>query len=308
MHNASTFDDPVPATTPARHRTARHRPAGHAPRPDRHRAAARAASAGSPQGSGRFPLTVDSIMRGPALVGYPPSGLRWSGDGTRLYFEWQARDEDESATWVVAADGSGLRRLSDEDRRLAPPVVGAMGSRPPAGPERGPRRHRPARHGCRHSDRADAHDRRRVVAAMGTRRDPRHVRARRRAVPAAPDRWRHPADRRIRAENARSEEDRQPGGADRRGDRRCSRTRARRSGSASGTRRAARRRRSPSSNCGPARPPRICNSMPPASTCGPWSPNAPNRPRPRMSPITSPKPATSATCPGGPRSATSRTR
>ncbi|MGI8673198.1 MAG: hypothetical protein ACR2LU_11410, partial [Luteitalea sp.] len=32
-----------------------------------------------------FPLTVASIMRGPRLVGYPPSGLRWSGDGTRLY-------------------------------------------------------------------------------------------------------------------------------------------------------------------------------------------------------------------------------
>lgn len=29
-----------------------------------------------------FALTVDSIMRGPALVGYPPSGLRWSGDST----------------------------------------------------------------------------------------------------------------------------------------------------------------------------------------------------------------------------------
>ena len=74
--------------------------------------------------SSHFPLTVDSIMRGPSLVGYPPTGLRWSGDGTRLYFEWQARDEDETATWVVAADGSGLRRLSDEDRKLAPPVSG----------------------------------------------------------------------------------------------------------------------------------------------------------------------------------------
>ncbi len=71
-----------------------------------------------------FPLTVDSIMRGPALVGYPPSSLRWSGDGARLYFEWQARDEDETATWVVNADGSGLRRLSDEDRRMAPPTAG----------------------------------------------------------------------------------------------------------------------------------------------------------------------------------------
>jgi hypothetical protein len=28
----------------------------------------------------KFQLTVDSIMRGPALVGYPPSDLRWSGD------------------------------------------------------------------------------------------------------------------------------------------------------------------------------------------------------------------------------------
>lgn len=74
--------------------------------------------------TGQFPLTVDSIMRGPRLVGYPPTGLRWSGDGTRLYFEWQDRDEEESATWVVAADGSGLRRLSDEERRLAPPVTG----------------------------------------------------------------------------------------------------------------------------------------------------------------------------------------
>ncbi len=72
----------------------------------------------------QFALTVDSIMRGPALVGYPPSGLRWSGDGARLYFEWQGRDEEETATWLVNADGSGLRRLTDDERRLAPPLVG----------------------------------------------------------------------------------------------------------------------------------------------------------------------------------------
>src|SRR5436305_6077830 len=30
-----------------------------------------------------FELTVDSIMRGPKLVGYPQTGLRWSGDSTR---------------------------------------------------------------------------------------------------------------------------------------------------------------------------------------------------------------------------------
>ncbi len=71
-----------------------------------------------------FDLGVDSIMRGPELVGHPPSGLRWSGDGARLYFEWRVRGEDETATWVVNADGAGLRRLSDEERKLAPPVSG----------------------------------------------------------------------------------------------------------------------------------------------------------------------------------------
>jgi dipeptidyl aminopeptidase/acylaminoacyl peptidase len=78
----------------------------------------------APDTARRFTLSVDSIMRGPDLVGYPPSGLRWSGDGTRLYFEWQTRGDDETATWVVTADGTGLRRLTDDERRQAPPVTG----------------------------------------------------------------------------------------------------------------------------------------------------------------------------------------
>ncbi|MEO5822428.1 MAG: S9 family peptidase [Vicinamibacteraceae bacterium] len=85
-----------------------------------------------------FALTVDSIMRGPALVGYPPSALRWSGDSERLYFEWRPRGEDEAATWEVAraclpaapaapsaAKTCEPRRLTDEERRLAPPASGA---------------------------------------------------------------------------------------------------------------------------------------------------------------------------------------
>jgi dipeptidyl aminopeptidase/acylaminoacyl peptidase len=86
-----------------------------------------AAAAAHPSGAARqssFPLTVDSIMRGPKLVGYPPTGLRWSGDSTRLYFEWRRPGEDETSTWVVGRDGSDLRRLSDEERRSAPPVGG----------------------------------------------------------------------------------------------------------------------------------------------------------------------------------------
>jgi hypothetical protein len=87
--------------------------------------AAAAHPAGAPAPAARFPLTVDSIMRGPKLVGYPPTGLRWSGDSRRLYFEWRRPQDDEAATWVVTRDGTDLRKLSDEERRSAPPVNGA---------------------------------------------------------------------------------------------------------------------------------------------------------------------------------------
>src|SRR5438093_12849856 len=72
-----------------------------------------------------FELTVDSIMRGPKLVGYPPTGLRWSGDSSRLYFEWRRPGDDEASTWVVARDGGEPKKLSDADRRSAPARVRA---------------------------------------------------------------------------------------------------------------------------------------------------------------------------------------
>jgi dipeptidyl aminopeptidase/acylaminoacyl peptidase len=74
--------------------------------------------------AGGFELTVDSIMRGPKLVGYPPTGLRWSGDSAHLYYEWRRPGEDETSTWVVGRDGGEPKRLSDAERRNAPPVSG----------------------------------------------------------------------------------------------------------------------------------------------------------------------------------------
>src|SRR5262245_42054688 len=71
-----------------------------------------------------FDLTVDSIMRGPKLVGYPQTGMRWSGDSARLYFEWRRPGDDEAATYVVGRDGGEPRKLSDDERRQAPPVNG----------------------------------------------------------------------------------------------------------------------------------------------------------------------------------------
>ena len=78
------------------------------------------AAVAAQQAPSRFALTVDSIMRGPALVGYPPSDLRWSGDSKEVYFEWRMPNEDEAATWVVGRDGGTPRRLTDDERKNAP--------------------------------------------------------------------------------------------------------------------------------------------------------------------------------------------
>src|ERR1017187_7400742 len=76
-----------------------------------------------------FALTIDNIMRGSALVGFEPSQVRWSADSQRIYFGWkQAADKEDAPldTYVVNRDGSGLRKLSDEETRLAPPGGGGF--------------------------------------------------------------------------------------------------------------------------------------------------------------------------------------
>jgi dipeptidyl aminopeptidase/acylaminoacyl peptidase len=77
--------------------------------------------------AGKFALTIDNIMRGPQLYGYEPSQVRWSGDGTRIYFQWKQASDPRikpADTYVVGRDGSGLRKLSDEEAKLAPPAAG----------------------------------------------------------------------------------------------------------------------------------------------------------------------------------------
>jgi dipeptidyl aminopeptidase/acylaminoacyl peptidase len=76
-----------------------------------------------------FQLTVDSIMRGPRLVGYQPSGVYWSQDSRRVYFRWKQADEPrlkEMSLYVINRDGTGLRRLSDEEAKQAPPASGDL--------------------------------------------------------------------------------------------------------------------------------------------------------------------------------------
>jgi dipeptidyl aminopeptidase/acylaminoacyl peptidase len=72
-------------------------------------------------------LTIDQIMKGPGLTGYEPTGIRWSADSQRIYFQWKQWNDPQDKpldTYVVQRDGSGLRKLSEEEAKDAVPVNG----------------------------------------------------------------------------------------------------------------------------------------------------------------------------------------
>jgi dipeptidyl aminopeptidase/acylaminoacyl peptidase len=73
------------------------------------------------------PLTVDFIMRGPNLYGYEPQGVRWSGDSSKIFFQWKQWNDPPATpldTYVVNRDGSGLRKLTEDEAKQAPPAGG----------------------------------------------------------------------------------------------------------------------------------------------------------------------------------------
>src|ERR1019366_3212805 len=66
-------------------------------------------------------------MRGPELVGFEPAARRWSHDGAHVYFQWKQYTDKDAApmdTYTTNRDGSGLRKLSDEEIKQLPPVGG----------------------------------------------------------------------------------------------------------------------------------------------------------------------------------------
>jgi|JI10StandDraft_1071094.scaffolds.fasta_scaffold53434_4 dipeptidyl-peptidase-4 len=72
------------------------------------------------------PLTLDQVTARPSLIGTPPASPVWAPDSRRLVFAWNDRGQPFRDLWIVSADGSGLRRLTDLDRTHP-------GTAPPAG-------------------------------------------------------------------------------------------------------------------------------------------------------------------------------
>src|SRR5258705_12496298 len=70
-------------------------------------------------------LNIDMIMKGPQFAGYEPRDLRWAPDGQHLFFRWKQYSEPiekDFDTYVVGRDGKGLRKLTDDEAKDAPPV------------------------------------------------------------------------------------------------------------------------------------------------------------------------------------------
>ncbi|MGE0363680.1 MAG: prolyl oligopeptidase family serine peptidase [Vicinamibacterales bacterium] len=61
------------------------------------------------------PLTIERLASLPSLIGTAPTSPVWSPDGRRLAFLWNDRGWPGRNVWIVNADGSGLRWLSDFD-------------------------------------------------------------------------------------------------------------------------------------------------------------------------------------------------
>jgi len=68
----------------------------------------------------KFRLTVDEIMS-PDLLCASPTKVRWSPDGSQVYFEWRPPSLKEPATFVVTKEGGTPRELSKEEAENVPP-------------------------------------------------------------------------------------------------------------------------------------------------------------------------------------------
>ncbi len=66
------------------------------------------------------PLTIENIMQGYRWIGSSPSRVRWSEDGSEIYFSWNPDGDDESSLFAVDRAGGEPRKLTGDERRTLP--------------------------------------------------------------------------------------------------------------------------------------------------------------------------------------------
>jgi dipeptidyl-peptidase-4 len=68
------------------------------------------------------PLTVERVAALPSIIGTPPATPTWSPDSSMLAFRWNDEGWPFRDIWLVAADGTGLRRLTNLQRTHPQPA------------------------------------------------------------------------------------------------------------------------------------------------------------------------------------------
>jgi hypothetical protein len=61
-------------------------------------------------------LSIERVASLPSLIGTPPASPTWSPDSRWLAFRWNESGWPFRDLYIVAADGTGLRRLTDMQR------------------------------------------------------------------------------------------------------------------------------------------------------------------------------------------------
>lgn len=69
-------------------------------------------------------LTIDFIMQDPKWIGAVSNDIWWSEDSKYVYFKWNPGDAEAESLYVVNRDGSGLRKLTLEERKIIIPEKG----------------------------------------------------------------------------------------------------------------------------------------------------------------------------------------
>ncbi len=82
-------------------------------------------AAGSSQSATAPVLTVERVASLPSLIGTAPTAITWAPDSSRVAFLWNDGGWPYRDVWTAAADGTGLRRVTDFQRVEPPPALPA---------------------------------------------------------------------------------------------------------------------------------------------------------------------------------------